>query len=127
MEKKSTALKITLKKGLDDPSITCLILSNLNRAVGLHESVRLHELPLRLMSRDYGLPPDLILAIDGTEGFVVRSTCLNVGSRMPDMDLTQHPTNRGFAVRQDFGAVNSDKECFRDWIMLDFHEATAVI
>jgi hypothetical protein len=46
-------------KGLNDPSIACLILSNLNRAVGLHESLRLHELPLRFMIRDYGLPPDL--------------------------------------------------------------------
>jgi hypothetical protein len=124
---KPTALKITLKKGLDDPSITCLILSNLNRAIGLHESVRLHKLPLRFMIRDYGLPPDLILAIDSTEGFEVRSTCFNVGSRMPDMNLTQHPINRGFAVRQDFEAVDSDKECFRDWVMLDFHEAIAVM
>lgn len=79
------------------------------------------------MIRDYGLPPDLILAIDGTERFVVWSACFNVGSRMPDMNLAQHPANRWFAVRQDFGAVDSDKECFGDRIMLDFHDGGAVM
>jgi hypothetical protein len=43
------------------------------------------------------------------------------------MDLAQHPTIRGFAVKRDFGAVNSGKECFGDRIMLGFDEAAAVI
>jgi hypothetical protein len=46
---------------------------------------------------------------------------------MLDMDLAQHPTIRGFAVKRDFGAVNSGKECFGDRIMLGFDEAAAVI
>jgi hypothetical protein len=92
--------------------MTRLVFFRLDRAIIFQrKALGLHKLPIRLRVRDYDLPPDLVLAINGTQALVERAACINIGGRAPDVNLTQHTPDQRFPVRDNLKAFDKRKAC----------------
>ncbi len=91
-------LKIPLEKRLNNPHVARFVLPNFDRAIIFQEGVGLHELLLRLRVRDHDLPPDLVLPIDSTECLINWPACLDIGRRVPNVDLAQEASDRGSSL-----------------------------
>lgn len=116
-----------LKERLYDAHIVGLIVPKLDRTIIFQEGVGLHKFPPRLRLRDNNLPPDLILVMNRTQSLIERPACVDISGRVPDMDLTQHALDRGFAVGDNFGAVNANKELFGNGVVLYPHDTISVL